>query len=778
MNALTSVTRAHGMCRASASGVTFILLALILTLVAGPANAYWTAGSGTASASTGTLTAPAGVTAPETTIAGVALSWSVGNGGVTPSGYYVTRHVAVGANSPAIVEPACSSSPTALLGGLTCNDSDVPDGDYTYVVTAVFASWTAPSRPSGLVSVTHAAALAFTAQPTDVAAEQAMTPPVTVALRTAGDEPLASAGVPVTLAIGANPAVGVLSGVVTRDTDADGEVSFPGLSIDQPGAGYSLVATGTGLVAATSGEFAVTPAPLLGVAANYSVLAGTAVVSTGAATVSGDVGVSPGTAITGLGPDSVGGDIHAGDVDAARAQHAMALAYAELAALPVGSGGELVGDLGGRTITPGNYHSTAALALTGVLIIDAQNNPDAVFVFQADAAFDMAAASSMVLINGAKASNIYWIVNGATGAGADALISGNILSQGAITLGMGTVLTGRALSRATVTLAGNTIRFSTALPPTMTITGGATAVTKDLTPSIAGTSSAPASSPVTVTLAGQTLSTTVGLDDSWAVTATTVAVGQYDVIAKVGAPGHDGTAASQVLTVEVSPPSVDLGMTATFSVLGSTGVVSTGSTHLSGDLGVSPSPTVTGFGPDEGGSLEGTIHAADDTASAARGDLVSALDDASSRSRHTEIAGDLDGRTFHVGVHHVTAALALTGTVTLDGEGDPEGVFIFQTDAAFNTAAGSTVILLNGAQAANVFWVVTGAASTGAASNLAGSILARGAITLGAGTNLQGQALSLGTVTLASNILTGITPASAAPRAMPRSAPLLSGDAW
>ena len=128
-------------------------------------------------------------------------------------------------------------------------------------------------------------------------------------------------------------------------------------------------------------------------------------------------------------------------------------------------------------------------------------------------------------------------------------------------------------------------------------------------------------------------------------------------------------------------------------------------------------------------------------------------------------------------MHHITAALALTGTVTLDGEGDPDAVFIFQTDAAFNTAAGSSVILVNGAQAANVFWVVAGAAGTGANSSLAGTILARGAITLGAGTSLEGQALSLDTVTLATNTLTGVTPAPAArtaaaamnPEASPRS---------
>jgi hypothetical protein len=245
------------------------------------------------------------------------------------------------------------------------------------------------------------------------------------------------------------------------------------------------------------------------------------------------------------------------------------------------------------------------------------------------------------------------------------------------------------------------------------------------------------------------------------VTTSSLAASTYDLLAKVRAPSGNGATDFQTLTVETNPPSVLLGLASTYSVLATTAVVSTGITHLSGDLGVSPANTVTGFGPAEGGTLDGTIHAGDADAAAARVDLVAALDDASSRPPHTEILGDLGGRTLHAGVHHSTAALALTGTVTLDAEGDPDAVFILVTDAAFNTAADSSVVLANNARSTNVFWVAAGAAGTGASSTMAGSILARGAITLGANTTLEGQALSLGTVTLASNTLTGITPASA-----------------
>jgi hypothetical protein len=80
-------------------------------------------------------------------------------------------------------------------------------------------------------------------------------------------------------------------------------------------------------------------------------------------------------------------------------------------------------------------------------------------------------------------------------------------------------------------------------------------------------------------------------------------------------------------------------------------------------------------------------------------------------------------------------------------------VFTFQVNAALNTAASSTVKLINGAQASHVFWRVNGAAGTGASSSFSGTIMASGAITLGDGTQLIGQALSYGTVTLANNTI-------------------------
>ncbi len=196
---------------------------------------------------------------------------------------------------------------------------------------------------------------------------------------------------------------------------------------------------------------------------------------------------------------------------------------------------------------------------------------------------------------------------------------------------------------------------------------------------------------------------------------------------------------------------VPLGTAATYSVLGGTGVTNTGDTVLGGDLGVSPSSSIVGFPP---GIVDGATHAGDVQAAQAQSDLVLAYNDAAGLTPTTTFAGDQNGKTFDAGVDHTGSAFALTGTLTLDGQGNSNAVFVIQVDAALNTAAGSTIHLIDGAQASNVFWQVNGAAGTGANSSFAGTILAAGAVTIGAGGSVVGRALSYGVVTLADNAVT------------------------
>ena len=153
-------------------------------------------------------------------------------------------------------------------------------------------------------------------------------------------------------------------------------------------------------------------APALGTASSFAVLGGATVTNTGATLLGANLGVSPGTAVTGFPPGVIsGGTIHAADALAAQAQADTALAYTTLAVQPTSLGNDLTGqDLGGKTLTPGVYYFSSSAQLTGALTLDAQGNPNAVFVFKIGSTLTTASAASVVLINGASSSNVYWKV--------------------------------------------------------------------------------------------------------------------------------------------------------------------------------------------------------------------------------------------------------------------------------------------------------------------------------------------------------------------------------
>lgn len=153
---------------------------------------------------------------------------------------------------------------------------------------------------------------------------------------------------------------------------------------------------------------------------------------------------------------TVGGATHAGTAPAVQARADLQVAYTAAAALTSTS---MLATLDGRTLTPGVYTSSAALALNTSLTLDAEGDPNAVFIFQIDAALDTAAtASSIMLTRGAQASNIFWQVSGAVTLGATSSFKGTIIGLAAITVGASTRLDGRALTiNGNVTLASNTI---------------------------------------------------------------------------------------------------------------------------------------------------------------------------------------------------------------------------------------------------------------------------------------------------------------------------------
>jgi len=197
---------------------------------------------------------------------------------------------------------------------------------------------------------------------------------------------------------------------------------------------------------------------------------------------------------------------------------------------------------------------------------------------------------------------------------------------------------------------------------------------------------------------------------------------------------------------------VGLGSAATFAVLGATTVTNTGSTVITGDLGVSPGTAVTGFPP--GTVTHGTIHLTDSAAGAALADFSKAYSDAGSRTLcPIALEGDLGGQILKPGLYRSGATMAVTSAnLTLDAMGEGSAVFIFQMGSTLLASPGRRLILINGASSANIYWQVGSSATLDVSSSFAGTIMADQSITLDNGATLDGRALALnGAVTMDGN---------------------------
>jgi hypothetical protein len=203
---------------------------------------------------------------------------------------------------------------------------------------------------------------------------------------------------------------------------------------------------------------------------------------------------------------------------------------------------------------------------------------------------------------------------------------------------------------------------------------------------------------------------------------------------------------------------VPLGTAGSFAVLAGAGVTNTGNTVVNGNLGTSPTLAVVGFPP--GIVINGSIYTgAGSLAGTAQGDLTAAYNNAAGRACPGPVllgGADIGGRTFLPGVYCDSSSVGITGTVTLNGNGNPNAVFIFQIGSTLITAANnSNVNLIGGAQAANVFWQVGSSATLGTSTTFNGTILALHAITVNTGAVLNGRALArTDSVTLQGNAVT------------------------
>ena len=205
---------------------------------------------------------------------------------------------------------------------------------------------------------------------------------------------------------------------------------------------------------------------------------------------------------------------------------------------------------------------------------------------------------------------------------------------------------------------------------------------------------------------------------------------------------------------------VGLGTAGNFAVLAGSAVTNTGPSVISGSIGLAPGSSVGGFPP--GIVLAGTTEVANGVALQAKNDLVTGYNDAAGRSSTATVSGDLAGRTLTPGVYTSGSSLGLSGLLTLDAQGDPNAVFIFQAGSSLIVGSGSEVNLIGGAQACNVYWQVSSSATVGTGAAFVGNILALVSVTMNTGATLQGSALARnGAVTLDTNTITRATCAAA-----------------
>jgi len=256
-------------------------------------------------------------------------------------------------------------------------------------------------------------------------------------------------------------------------------------------------------------------APTLGAAQSFAVLGATTVTNTGPTIITGDLGVSPGTAVTGFPPGIMnGGATHAADAVALQAQNATTAAYINLAGqkCPVSNTFGVPTDLAGMTLVPGVYCFASSAGLTGTLILDALGNPDAVWVFQIASTLITGVNSRVAIINGGQPCNVFWQVGSSATLNVGTTFIGDILALTSIALQTNADVSGRALARnGAVTMDTNTVAFTactvqpvTPFPPTLS---------KDFSPA---TITAGGASTLTITLsnADGTVASSASLTDT------------------------------------------------------------------------------------------------------------------------------------------------------------------------------------------------------------------------------------------------------------------------
>jgi hypothetical protein len=446
----------------------------------------------------------------------------------------------------------------------------------------------------------------------------------------------------------------------------------------------------------------------LGSAGNYVILSESGISTTGTTQINGNIGVSPlhATAITGFGlvmdkssqfstSSLVNGNVYAADYAVPTpATMTTAVSDMQTAYNDAITWSPTVTELGAGNIGGMTIAPGVYKWSTGVTIptdVTLSGGPNDVWIFQIAQGLTTRSSTHVILSGGAQAKNVYWVVAGQTTLGTYSSFNGNILDQTAIVLNTGASLNGRALAQTAVTLDANMVTI----------------------PSVPS------------------------------------------------APSNSGSAMA-----------VNLGTAGNFAILTKTGISTTGTTSIIGNIGVSPAAAtyITGFGlvadPSNqfstSSQVNGNVYAANyaaptpATMTTAVSDMQAAYTDGAGRAPDaTELgAGNIGGMTIAPGVYKWSTRVIIPTDITLDAQGNPNAVWIFEIAQNLDVSSGQQVILSGGAQAKNVYWVVAGQTTLGTGSVFYGNILDQTAIVLNTGATLNGRALAQSAVTLDANMVT------------------------
>ena len=425
-----------------------------------------------------------------------------------------------------------------------------------------------------------------------------------------------------------------------------------------------FIVTVVTLIAFPKSNFSQTPD--LGTVADFALFSTAGAVTSSSSPIhlthiTGNIGAAP-ASISGFG--NVDGVLYQGGTEFEDASTDLLAAYDYLNDLtPTDALATPFG--GGDILTPGVYNiENAAIWLTGDIILDAQNDPEAVFVFQLDGAFNTSTDAKVKLINGAQACNVFWKVEGAVSMAAGTYMAGSVIANNDfISMAAGDTLQGRALA----------------------INGA-------------------------------------------------VSVNEVMAYIPLGCE-------RPVLT---GPPLPELNSVECYAIFSSDGPVQDDfETFVLGDVGTNLGSTL-GYDPLK---VTGTIHEIPDASTAeCAADLGDIYNDINAMPYDIELMEpSLFGHNLVLTPHTylMLSAVTFTDTLYLDAQGNPDATFVFKINGAFETSTFSRVVLINGAQAKNVYWKIDGAVEINDFSIFNGTFVSAGAIELFTGVVLNGRALTI-----------------------------------